>query len=172
MSDIKDLAKPGSKALTASQRKTFETVHCLLLPLNGEIIVLPNAAVAEIIPYSAPEPVSGAPDWMLGRLSWRDRRVPLISFESASDGQAGKVHSNCRIAVLNTLNGNRDLPYVAILTQGLPSLQIVRPNNIQYADKPNTPRQSIQAYVNMGGAAGIIPDIDDLETRILRIQQH
>ncbi len=171
MSNIKDLAKPGGKALTASQRKTFETVHCLILPLNGEVMVLPNAAVAEIIPYSAPEPVHGAPDWLLGQLTWRERRLPLISFESASDGEPGKVHANCRIAVLNTLSGNRQLPYIAVMTQGLPSLQIVRPNNIQYADKPGTQRQSIQAYVNMGGTAAIIPDVDDLEARLLRIQQ-
>jgi chemosensory pili system protein ChpC len=171
MADINELMKAGSKALTASQRKTFETVHCLLLPINNEIILLPNAAVAEIIPYATPENVHGAPDWFLGQLVWRERRLPLISFESASDGVAGKVHANCRIAVLNTLNGNRQLPYIAILTQGLPSLQIVRPNNIQFADKPSAQRQSIQAYVNLGGTAAIIPDIDDLETRLLNIQE-
>jgi len=171
MSNIKDLAMPGAKGLTAAQRKTFETVHCLMLPLNGEVMILPNAAVAEIIPYTTPEPVQRAPAWFLGLLTWRERRLPLISFESASEGEAGRVQANSRIAVLNTLNGSRQLPYIAVLTQGLPSLQIVRPNSIQYADKPSSQRQSIQAYVNMGGTAAIIPDIDDLEARLLRIHQ-
>lgn len=171
MSNIKDLTKPGTKSLTASQRKTFETVHCLLLPINGEVLLLPNAAVAEIVPYSTPEQVTGSPDWFLGQLNWRERRLPLISFESASDGQPGKIQANSRIAVLNTLNGNSRLPYIAVLTQGLPSLQIVRPNNIQYTDKPSAQRQSIQAYVNLGGTAAIIPDIDDLEARMLRIRE-
>ena len=171
MSDITDLTQPGNKALTAAQRKTFETVHCLLLPLNKEILLLPNAAVAEIIPYTKPESVNEAPEWLLGRLSWRERRLPLISFESASGGEIGKILPSCRIAVLNTLNGNSQLPYIALLTQGLPSLQIVRPNAIQYADKSATQRQSIKAHVNMGGTAAVIPDIDDLETRLLRLQQ-
>lgn len=169
MSDLTDLTKPGKKALTAAQRKTFETVHCLLLPLHKEIIVLPNAAVAEIIPYDTHEPVNEAPEWFLGRLNWRERRMPLISFESASGGEPGKVSTSCRIAILNTLNGSTQLPYIAILTQGLPSLQIVRPNTIQYADKSSHQRQSIKAYVNIGGTMTMIPDIDDLENRILNI---
>ena len=171
MSDFTDLTQPENKTLTAAQRKTFETVHCLLLPLYREIILLPNAAVAEIIPYAQPEPVNEAPEWLLGRLTWRDRRLPLISFESASGGDMGRIVPSCRIAVLNTLNGNSQLPYIALLTQGLPSLQIVRPNAIQYADKSASTRQSIKAYVNMGGTAALIPDIDDLENRLLRLQQ-
>lgn len=169
MSDITDLTMPGKKALTAAQRKTFETVHCLLLPLHKELLILPNAAVAEIIPYDSHESISDAPEWFLGRLNWRERRMPLISFESASGGEPGKVNSNCRIAILNTLNGSAQLPYIALLTQGLPSLQIVRPNTIQYADKSSHQRQSIKAYVNIGGTAAIIPDIDDMENRIINI---
>ncbi len=169
MSDITNLTQPGSTKLTPAQRKAFETVHCLLLPLNREIVLLPNAAVAEIIPFTEPEPVGEAPDWFLGQLNWRERRLPLISFESASDGVPGKLHKGCRIAILNTLNGNNRLPYIAMLMQGLPSLQIIKPDAIQYDEKPSSQRQSIKANVNLNGTAAIIPDIDDLENRILRI---
>jgi len=30
-------------------------------------------------------------------------------------------------------------------------------------------RQSIKAYVNLNGVAAIMPDIDDLESRLMRI---
>jgi chemosensory pili system protein ChpC len=169
MSDVKDMTRSGNKGMTAAQRKQFETVHSLLLPINKEILLLPNAAVAEVVAYSDPETINDAPSWLLGMLNWRDRRIPLISFESISDGEPGTTHKNCRIAILNTLNGNNNVPYVAVLMQGLPSLQVVRPNSIQYTDKPATPRQSIKAYVNLNGVAAIIPDIDDLEKRIQNI---
>ncbi len=167
MSDVKDIAEVGGAALTPNQRKQFEAVHSLLLPLNKEILIMPNAAVAEIIPYTEPDKVNDAPEWFLGHLNWRDRRIPFISFEIASDGEPGKLHKSCRIAVLNTLNGNANLPYIAVLSQGLPSLQLVRPNNIQFADAPVEQRQSIKAYVNLNGIAAIVPDIDELESRIL-----
>lgn len=167
MTNVMSMTMPGKGKVN---KEHFEAIHCLLLPMNKELAILPNAAVAEIIPYSEPEPLADAPDWYLGKLNWRERRIPLIMFEAASDGEAGKIHKNCRIAILNTLNGNKDLSYIGLLTQGLPSLQIVRQNNIQFTDNPVIQRQSIKAYVNLNGVASVVPDIDDLETRLLRLQ--
>ena len=167
MSDTTDIAQVGATALTPGQLKQFETVHCLLLPIYNDILILPNAAVAEIVPYTTPDTVIDTPEWFLGNLTWRDRPIPFISFELASDGERGEVHKSSRVAVLNTLNGNHELPYIAVLSQGLPSLQIVRPNNIQFTDNPAGQRQSVKAYVNMNGMAAMIPDLDDLESRVL-----
>lgn len=170
MSDVTDISVRGTHSVTQRQHQQFDTVHCLLLPINGDVVLLPNAAVAEVIPFSDPTAVDDAPDWLVGYINWRERRVPLIMFETASDGQAAKIHKSSRIAVLNTLNGNNKLPYIAIVMQGLPSLQIVRTNVIQYAERPAEQRQSVKAYVNLNGVAAIVPDIDDLEARLTRIQ--
>lgn len=169
MGDVTDISVRGRKAVAQSQRQQFDAVHSLLLPLNADIVLLPNAAVAEVIPYSQPEVVDDAPEWLLGYINWRERRVPLVMFESASEGVAGNLHRGCRIAVLNTLNGNNELPYIGIVMQSLPSLQIVRANAIQYADRPAAQRQSVKAYVNLNGVAAIVPDIDDLEARLMRL---
>jgi len=166
MSDVKDLAQAGNKNIASLEQK-FEATHCLLLPVNKEILLLPNAAVAEIVPYQEPEAADNAPDWFVGYLSWRDHRLPVISIEAASDGEVGKIHKNCRIAVLNTLNGNSELPYIAIIMQGLPSLQIVRPDSLQKDDSEQ--RQSISANVTVNGAEALIPNLDDLETRIQQL---
>jgi chemosensory pili system protein ChpC len=171
MGDVTDLSVRGARGVTQSQRRQYDAVHCLLLPLHMDLALLPNAAVAEVIPYSEPEPLEDAPDWLTGYINWRERRVPLVMFEAASDGTVGRIHKGCRIAVLNTLNGSSELPYIAIVMQGLPSLQIVRANTIQYADRSTTQRQSIKAYVNLNGTAAILPDIDDLESRLLRISR-
>ena len=170
MGDVTDISVRSGRGVTQSQRRQYDAVHCLLLPLHMDLALLPNAAVAEVIPYSEPVPLDDAPDWFIGYINWRERRVPLIMFESASDGEVGRIHKGCRIAVMNTLNGSNELPYIAIVMQGLPSLQIVRTNTIQYADRPTMQRQSVKAYVNLNGVAAILPDIDDLESRLMRIQ--
>lgn len=169
MGDVTDIAVRGKQSLAQSQRQQFDAVHSLLLPLNAEIVLLPNAAVAEVIPFNQPETIDDAPEWFLGYITWRERRVPLVMFEAASEGNAGSLHKGCRIAVLNTLNGNNKLPYIAIVLQSLPSLQTVRANTIQYADRPARQRQSVKAYVNLNGVAAIVPDIDDLEARLMRL---
>lgn len=170
MGDVTDISMRSTQSVAKSQRQQFDTVHCLLLPLNGDVILLPNAAVAEVIPFSEPTAVDDAPDWLVGYINWRERRVPLIMYETASDGQTAKIHKSSRIAVLNTLNGNNELPYIAIVMQGLPSLQIVRTNVVQYAERSTEQRQSVKAFVNLNGVATIVPDIDDLEARLTRIQ--
>lgn len=55
----------------------------LLLPLADRTLILPNVAVAELIDYQRGEPASDAPPWYLRSVAWRDRQLPLISFEAA-----------------------------------------------------------------------------------------
>ena len=61
----------------------------LLVPLADRTLLLPNVAVAELIPYRAPQVSEGAPAWFLGQIAWRDLSLPLFSFEAAS-GLAAK----------------------------------------------------------------------------------
>lgn len=63
-------------------------IHCLTIPLHEEIALLPNASIAEVISYKEPTTIDDAPDWFLGYVSWRERRVPLISFEAVSGKEA------------------------------------------------------------------------------------
>ncbi len=162
-------ARGGGSNVQAMQRRQYETVHCLMLPLNKEIGVLPNASVAEIIPYTELESVEGAPDWVLGMMTWRDRHLPVISFEIASEGEGGRIHKSCRIAIINTLNGNARLPYFGMLVQSLPSLQIVRPAGIQEAEEIISDRPSIKSVAIVNGTTAIIPDLDDLEKRLMQL---
>jgi len=169
MADTTDMMTFSNRDVANTKGSRFDAVHCLLLPMHTEIALLPNAAVAEVIPFVQPVAIEDAPSWLVGYISWRDRQVPLVMFEAASEGTVGRIHKGCRIAILNTLNGNSSLPYIAIVMQGLPSLQVVRTNSIQYDNKSSKQRQSIKAYVNLNGTAAIVPDIDELESRLLRL---
>ncbi|MDH5181304.1 MAG: chemotaxis protein CheW [Gammaproteobacteria bacterium] len=164
MADIKYMDK-SKGALPAGQ---VSAIHCLMIPMSSEILLLPNASIAEVIAYQEPEKGSDAVDWLLGRISWRDYRVPVVSFElvSGTDNKTG-MRKGSRIAILNTLNGNSKLPYIGIVTQGIPHLQVVQEKNII----PNTPETEqsrfIKAYVLVNGEPASIPDIDALEKRLL-----
>lgn len=169
MAEITHLdSRRGGNAVTPVQRAD-DTVHCLQIPLHGELILLPNAAVAEVTGYVRPEPLPDAPDWYLGKIEWRERKVPLVSFEIASGGGAVSGGTGARIAVLNTLNANPRVPYIAIVTQGIPSLKLVRERQITNDDvMPRRP--SVASVVKLDGNSLLIPDIDDLEKRIERLQ--
>ncbi len=162
--------------ITTTHKKTaalpgqrLDAVHCLLLPLNGETLLLPNAAIAEIIDFESPDPISDAPAWLLGWLNWRDRRIPVISFEVASGGIPPEQMQGKRIAVLNTLNSNPRVPYVAIVLQDIPRLKLVQRDALQEGPAVSG-RQSVLRQLQIEGGLVIVPDIDDLEQRVERLR--
>ena len=95
------------------------TLTGLVVPLSDRNLLLPNVALAELMPYRAPLAIPGMPAWMLGQVAWRDLRLPLLSFEAASDGQA-QIGSNARVAVINALGGRPHVKFLALLVQGIP----------------------------------------------------
>ena len=102
----------------ATQNST-EGLTGLLVPLADRTLLLPNVAVAELIPYRAPQVSEGMPEWFLGQIAWRDLRLPLLSFEAASGGQA-QVTGGARVAVINALGGRPKVKFIALLVQGIP----------------------------------------------------
>ncbi|MDR9436537.1 MAG: chemotaxis protein CheW [Thiohalophilus sp.] len=156
--------------MAVTGKQASDAIHCLQIPMYEESILLPNAAVAEVAGYIEPEPLPDAPDWYLGKISWREHKVPLVSFEIASGGQNPGNLGGSRIAVLNTLQGNPDMPYIAFITQGIPSLKLVREQQIVPDQRNTDERQSIAGFVQLDGVSLVVPDIDDLEARIQRLQ--
>lgn len=146
-----------------------DIVNCLLIPLTGGIALLPNTAVAEVVSYQNTEQDSNGPEWFLGYLNWRDYRVPIISFESAIGGEVSKPAAQSRIAIMNTLNGSSKVPYIGILSQGIPQLRVVSDSAIVPDDAVSVPASSVASYAKFDDADVMIPDIDDLENRIVNL---
>ena len=160
MADTKEI-------ITAGQ--TRGVIHCLTIPLNNETAILPNSAIAEVISFKEPAPVDDAPEWFLGYVDWREKRVPLISFESVSGKELSAAKKNSRICVLNTLNGSTQIPYVGILSQGIPSLAIVQEQGMEDKESSDESRPAVGAYVEVGGVNALIPNIDEIEQRLIHL---
>lgn len=160
MADTKEIVAAG---------QTHGVVHCLTIPLSGETALLPNAAIAEVIGYKEPTPIADAPEWFLGYIEWRGKRVPVISFEAVSGREIVEPKKNSRVAVLNTLNGNVQLPYIGVLSQGIPSLAIVQEHGVDEKTGSGEGRQAVSAFVDVGGIEALIPNIDEIEQRLIRL---
>lgn len=160
MADTKEIIAAG---------QTRGVIHCLTIPLNNETAILPNSAIAEVISFKEPVPVDDAPEWFLGYVEWREKRVPLISFELVSGKELSSAKKNSRICVLNTLNGSTQIPYVGILSQGIPSLAIVQEQGMEDKENPDESRLAVGAYVEVGGVNALIPNIDEIEQRLIRL---
>lgn len=139
------------------------SVTGLLVPLADRTLLLPNVAVAELIPYRAPQSAQGnTPPWFLGQVAWRDLTLPLLSFEAASDGQA-ETGSLARVAVLNALGGRDHVKFIALLVQGIPRSVKV---DAGLARSDVMPAPLELDAVNLGDVQARIPDLVALEQKL------
>ncbi|MCQ4272090.1 MULTISPECIES: chemotaxis protein CheW [Pseudomonas] len=138
------------------------SVTGLLLPLTDRTLLVPNVALAELITYRAPQTQAGMPAWLLGQIAWRDLRLPLLSFEAASGGEA-KVVPGARVAVLNAIGGRSHVKFIALLIQGIPrSLKLDA--SLRRADAPLAPLEL--DVVELGDDLARIPDLAGLEQKL------
>src|SRR5690606_41468672 len=100
-------------------QNSVSSLTALLMPLHDRNLLLPNVAMAELVPYQTPERREGLPDWLLGYIGWRNLTLPLLSFEVAS-GSRAEIGRNARIAVLNAIGDRPGTPFLALLLQGIP----------------------------------------------------
>ncbi|MEL7557521.1 chemotaxis protein CheW [Stutzerimonas chloritidismutans] len=134
----------------------------LLVPLADRTLLLPNVAVAELIPYRAPNLAQGSPAWFLGQVAWRDLTLPLLSFEAASGGQP-ETGSRARVAVLNALGGRDHVKFIALLVQGIPR-SVKVDSSLARSDVALAPLE-LDA-VNLGDVQARIPDLIALEQKL------
>jgi len=134
----------------------------LLVPLADRILLLPNVAVAELVPYRAPRVTEGAPSWFLGQVPWRDLSLPLLSFEAASNGIAASG-AGARVAILNAIGGRDHVKFIALLVQGIPR-PIKVDASLARSDVALAPLE-LEA-VNLGDVQARIPDLIALEQKL------
>ncbi len=142
-----------------------EQVPGLLIPMVGRPMILPNLAVAEIVPWKRPTRKDNtAPAWLLGRVEWRGLQVPLISLELMNNIELDDAQHGSRIAVVNGV-GKTKLPFYAISIQGIPRLLRVYPEDITQEEQlPDKPALAWQMAVN--GERMVVPDLDYVESQL------
>lgn len=144
--------------------KTNDIRGVMIQVTNGRLL-LPNATVAEVITYSEPEPVAGAPSWLLGRIRWRGWRIPMVSFARLAGYSEIEGERGSKVAVLKALSGNPRLPYFCMLTQGFPRLTTVSETQLVPQYELEAPPGALMRVMLRDDEA-VIPDLADIESRL------
>lgn len=135
----------------------------LLLPLADRHLIVPNVAVAELIDYQPAAFDLDTPPWYLGRVTWRNRQIPLLSFESACGAKIA-IGERARIVILNALGGRPELKFMALLVQGIPRSYKLD-SQLSYVDVPLCSLE--QAAVQVGEQVAKVPDLLALEALLV-----
>ena len=139
-------------------------IRGVLIPLQDYHLLLPNAAIAEIIDFRQPEPEEGQPGWMAGSIQWRHRKLPVVQFEHFLGDTAPQAGPRRRIMACYSQQENPQRPFVGILSRAIPRL--VRVTREQLEAEPLAPGLAdapIAAALRFDGQPALIPDLAKIE---------
>ena len=146
-----------------------QDVRAVLIQTETSRLLLPNATISEVLSYAEPEPVTDAPDWLLGEIRWRGWRLPLVAFAQFTGQGVEQRGLGSKVVVLKTFGVETSLPFLALLTKGFPRLVSVTRDALSIWDEDEEAlTQGVRAQVRLHGEAVLIPDIDGIELAVLR----
>ena len=159
--------------------------------MQEKSILLPTAAVAEVMPFEKAEIVSEMPKWLLGILNWRGIHIPLVLLEKVESPLAWNGTPSLsqtpeeravHIAIINRLDkipeetghskGNK-YPFFSILLKGMPKLHRISSQHLKVMrSEREDPRYYMEVKVQNDYA--LIPDLQNIWEQIdalpLRLQ--
>ena len=137
-----------------------ESVRSLWLPLENTNLLVPNVAIAEVLNYRAPDPVQDGPDWLLGRLYWRDQDLPVISIERLCGYSLPQSERGSRIAIINSVSAESSLRFFAMVTAGIPRLFNADADDLgESIAAARTLPETVADCVQIGSEDALIPNI-------------
>ncbi|KGM53462.1 chemotaxis protein CheW [Lysobacter daejeonensis GH1-9] len=149
--------------MSEAQTSPQNDIRGVLIQTAGGRLLLPNATIAEVLSYAQPDPVEGAPGWLLGRMRWRGWQLPLVAFADMAGIARENAELGSKVVVLKAMGGNPRAPYFALLTQGFPRLVTVAAAALTAdADQEGLPA-GIQARVHLNEDAALVPDLEGIE---------
>lgn len=141
-------------------------LRALMINITNGRVLLPNASVTEIISYSPPEPVDGAPAWLLGRMRWRGWRVPTISFSRLAGLAQTETERKAKVTVIKALGGNPKMPYIAMMAQGFPRLTNIAPDDLMATAEDDFKAPGVLHTTILRDDSAIVPDLFQIEAMI------
>jgi len=148
-------------------------IRAVLIPIEEDRkLLLPNAMVAEVLGMRSIDEIDQKVDWVLGTVSWRGWDIPLIDFAVLTGSEVdADIDSSYNLAVLKSINHPEDMPYFAVLSRGIPKLQLVSRGDMQLHEEKSINHNAIASLVSIQDEMADIPNMNYLETNLISITQ-
>ena len=141
-----------------------QSLSCVMIPVSDRQLLLPNVSIAEVVDFTSNDAGANTPDWLAGFLDWRGLTLPVISYDAANGNKLTIPGDNRgRIIILNTIGPNhQSTPFMALVTQGIPSQARLMEDQIRQLDGDPGPADLMQVEVD--GEPAWIPNLEYLES--------
>lgn len=150
---------------------TNQSFDAMYLPLQMDGLLVPDVTVVEIFTAGYVTQQLKSPEWFLGYIEWRGRRLPLVCFESLNGAGAVDPNAVTRVAVLNGTADHGHLPYYAIAVNDSPTILNISDDDIEVHEGRPRGRAEAMSIAVKNFTAGI-PNIEWVEQHLLAYTLH
>jgi chemosensory pili system protein ChpC len=154
-----------------TETESPDQVYAVLVQVLADSLLVPNLAVADVVPRVELTPVSGSPPWFDGLISWQSRRVPVMRFEVANGAPASvSPGRRARVLIVNTTTRDLESGAFGIVIEGNPHL--VTLNRVALQPTPlreSDHEQMVAARVRIANQEAVIPNFDRIERELSQI---
>lgn len=147
-----------------------QELYAVLVALEGDTLVLPNVAIAEVISRERIQPAQDGPDWLQGFVPFNGRRLHVLSFEALNGGSVPELSRRSRVVVINSLGAHLDAGQFALVAQGYPHLVTLNRTGVRRANLHKTDRSDlVLSRLRIASQEAIVPDLESLELELSRV---
>lgn len=134
-------------------------IHAVLIALQGDSLLLPSLAVAEVLPPERLQPRAAPPAWHVGDIEWQGLNLPVVRLETLN-GDAGEADPRrTRLLILRMPSSSSGLPAIAVLSQGYPHLVTLKREAVTPEELRDTDRSDLLlARLRIGNQSAWVPD--------------
>jgi len=143
-------------------------IKCLVLPVSGRPLIVPNVAVAEIVTQQDVASQPGAPDWLLGAGTWRGTHIPLIAFDRLCGERDEPPDPTGRFVVMYGLEGEGAPPFYGVRIDALPRSETVDAQRLRPAEGEPHASSLVAARAMVGERECLVPAFDQLGHELTR----
>jgi len=138
-------------------------LHSLEIPLSGMTVLVPSAAIAEVIEFQDMVPVPFGQPWLIGAIGWRTLAVPVVSFESLLGASPAGRSKGGKLVICYPHAGRSDWEFYAIVATGEPRPQVLDGSQpvAEHSELPDSPY--IAAGLKVDGRLMLIPDFEAMK---------
>ena len=129
-------------------------VACVLMPFQEFQLLLPNTAIAEILPPQILDPSNDLNPHVSGEFVWHTRRIKVCNLEAYA---SNSNRSNLIILRIPSISGNAD--YLGLLSRNIPHFVQASSDSLEQDLQPLATHQIALSYVSINGQSAIIPDL-------------
>ena len=154
--------------MSVAESKTYSSLSCMLLPLNGNDVLLPKSIVREVVYKPKINLFEEEEDWLIGDIEWEDYVIPVISFERLCNQTRVAKSNHIRAVICHVIDHAESFPLYAIEVQSIPRPLILDSRALYNHDGMMSKHSELISYfVKIGSKELAIPNFHKLEEILL-----